>query len=234
MAKNHSSKIFVALIGMIAITIVGFILVPLPNEIPQTKLIQYSSEKENKPILVSFIGDSICAGADDKVSVYKRWPYLVSQNLQWYPINACVGGSGYLNAGADGKSSYLQVFEELRLKLKNPDIIIVEGGQNDIGNPVDNISSAACGLYAKIRKNFPKVDLIVMTPFYGLAEAPPVVSEVEIGISECSIKYKARLITGVRKWLQDHPELLIADKTHPNGKGHALIAKNFISWFKAN
>jgi lysophospholipase L1-like esterase len=236
MIKSYSNKIFVTLIGCIVVLFISVLLVPLPNEIPQkSRFIPPRPVYNDIPVLVSFIGDSICVGADDKLNEVTRWPYLVSQKLKWFPINACVGGSGYLNAGPDGESTYMQVFDELSLKLRKPNIIIVEGGQNDLaGNTVADISSAACGLYAKIRKNFPNVDLIVMTPFYGLSEAPPAVSEVENAMKKCATKYKARVITGVRKWLQDHPELLIADETHPNGKGHALIANNFVAWFKAN
>lgn len=236
MAANYSNKIFGFLLGLIAIALVVVILVPIPREIQHTShSYQPDLVNSDNPILVSFIGDSTCVGAGDNLTVYKRWPNLVSKKLNWFSINACVGGTGYLSSGFDGKSNYVQVFERLSLKLKTPNIIIIEGGQNDFAeNTGVEISTAACDLYAKIRKNFPKVDLIVMTPFYGLTEAPPFVSEAENAINKCTTKYKARVISGVRKWLQDHPELLIADKTHPNGKGHALIAKNFVAWFKAN
>jgi lysophospholipase L1-like esterase len=235
MAKNYSSKVFGVLVGMNILVLVTVVFIPIASDLPQkSRIVQSKSPQSDNPTLVTFIGDSICSGANDELTVDKRWPYLVSQEFEWFPINACVGGSGYLNAGPDGESTYMQVFEELSLKLKKPNIIIVEGGQNDLGEPVNEISKAACSLYSKIRKNFPKVDLIVMTPFYGLSEAPPAVSEVEEAIKVCSRKHEARLITGVRKWLQDRPELLIADKTHPNGKGHALIGKNFVTWFRAN
>jgi lysophospholipase L1-like esterase len=235
MAKNYRISIFGTLLGMIALILVCMILIPIPTDIPQkSRIVQSDSTKSDAPILASFIGDSTCAGAGDNLTEANRWPYLISQKLKWYPIIACIGGSGYLSAGPDGKSTYMQKFDELLLKLKKPNIIIVEGGQNDIGKSPGEISEAACSLYSKIRKNFPKVDLIVMTPFYGLSEAPPVVSEVEDVVMECARKHQARLITGVRKWLQDRPELLVADKIHPNRNGHTLIAKNFISWFRAN
>ena len=96
------------------------------------------------------------------------------------------------------------------------------------------MSAAACDLYASIRKNYPKVHLIVMTPFYGVSQAPPVVGVQESAIKECAAKSNAKVIPSVRKWLQDQPDLFIADLTHPNGKGHELIARKFVAWFKAN
>ena len=122
----------------------------------------------------------------------------------------------------------------LILKLLKPNFIVVEGGGNDLGSSVESISTAACGLYAKIRKKYPSAKLIVMSPFYGVDVASPVAGELEEVIQECASKYEAHLLTGVSKWLQDHSELLIADGIHPNGKGHALIAKNFVAWFNTN
>ena len=161
-----------------------------------------------------------------------------------HKINKILGeekeGSGYINPGPDGKSTYKQVADGLFPKF-NPAFIVIEGGQNDVAtvnaagaDMATEMSAAACDLYASIRKNYPKVKLIVMTPFYGVSQAPPVVGVQESAIKECAAKYNAKVISGVRKWLQDQPELFITDQTHPNGKGHALIAKKFLAWFKAN
>ena len=236
--KNNSrSFLFPALVGVVVVLSLLFMIVPLQKPV---RTINFKSDSKSTskivetPSLVGFIGDSICGGADDGLKEYQRWPQMVSQKLNWFSINACVGGSGYINPGQDGKHTYKQAFEDLSLKILKPNFIVVQGGQNDLGSSVKSISTAACELYAKIRKKYPSAKLIVMTPFYGVSEAPPVVGEVEEVIKECASKYQAHLLTGVRKWMQDHPELLIADGTHPNGKGHALIAKNFVAWFKSN
>lgn len=241
--KEPRSYIFIALVAVLVVLSLVFILLPQK----QSEVWQQSeaskkattTKVENIP-LVAFIGDSICAGADDDLKVEQRWPQMVSQQLKWFAYDACIGGSGYINPGPDGKSTYKQVSDGLFPKF-NPAFIVIEGGQNDVAavtsSGVDmetEMSAAACDLFASIRKNYPKVKLIVMTPFFGVSQAPPVVGVQESAIKECAAKYKAKVIPSVRKWLQDQPDLFIADLTHPNGKGHELIARKFVAWFKAN
>jgi len=241
--KEPRNYLFIALVGVLILVSLAFVFMPQKKSEAWTQSEASKKATTTKVAtipLVAFIGDSICAGAADELKAHQRWPQMVSQQLKWFPYNACVGGSGYINPGPDGKSTYQLVFEEFSIKLK-PAIIVVEGGQNDlfsvtVSETMDatEISKAACGLYALIRKDFPKAQLIVMTPFYGVSQAPPSMKAEENAIMECAAKYNAKVISGVRKWLQDRPELVIADQTHPNGAGHSLIAQKFVAWYKAN
>ena len=241
--KEPRSYIFIALVAVLVVLSLIFILMPQKQseawQQSEASKKATTTKVENIP-LVAFIGDSSCAGATDDLKVDERWPQIVSSQNKWFAYNACVGGSGYINPGPDGKSTYKQVADGLFPKFK-PALIVVEGGQSDLdtvnatgADMATEMSAAACDLYASIRKNYPKVKLIVMTPFFGVSEAPPLVGVQEGAIMECAAKYNAKVISGVRKWLQDRPELLIADQIHPNGKGHALIAKKFVAWFKAS
>ena len=241
--KEPRSYIFIALVAVLIVLSLVFILMPQKQseawQQSEASKKATTTKVENIP-LVAFIGDSICAGFADDLKLDERWPQIVSSQNKWFAYNACVGGSGYINPGPDGKSTYKQVSDGLFPKF-NPAFIVIEGGQNDVAavtsSGVDmetEMASAACDLYASIRKNYPKVKLIVMTPFYGVNQAPPVVGVQESAIKECAAKYKAKVIPNVRKWLQDQPDLFIADLTHPNGKGHELIAREFVAWFKAN
>jgi lysophospholipase L1-like esterase len=238
--KEPRSYIFIALVAVLVVLSLVFILLPQKQseawQQSEASKKATTTKVENIP-LVAFIGDSICAGSTDDLKVEQRWPQMVSQQLKWFAYNACVGGSGYINPGPNGKSTYKQVSDSLFPKF-NPAFIVIEGGQNDVASitadMATEMSAAACDLYASIRKNYPTVKLIVMTPFFGVSQAPPAIGVQESAIKECAAKYNAKVISGVRKWLQDRPELLIADQTHPNGKGHALIAKKFVAWFKAS
>ena len=241
--KEPRSYIFMALVAVLVVLSLVFILMPQKQseawQQSEASKKATTTKVENIP-LVAFIGDSICAGSADDLKIDQRWPQIVSSQNKWFAYNACVGGSGYINPGPDGKSTYKQVADGLFPKF-NPAFIVIEGGQNDLASVnatgadmATEMSAVACDLYASIRKNYPTVKLIVMTPFYGVSQAPPVVGVQESAIKECAAKYNAKVISGVRKWLQDKPELLIADQTHPNGKGHALIAKKFVAWFKAS
>ena len=241
--KEARDVLFISLIGLLATISFAFIILPQKQsgqwEQSATSKKTMASEVETS-VLVAFIGDSVCAGAADDLKVDERWPQIVSSQNKWFAYNACVGGSGYINPGPDGKSTYKQVADGLFPKF-NPAFIVIEGGQNDVASVnatgadmATEMSAAACDLYASIRKNYPTVKLIVMTPFYGVSQAPPVIGVQESAIKECAVKYNAKVISGVRKWLQDQPELFIADQTNPNGKGHALIAKKFLAWFKSN
>lgn len=241
--KEPSRYIFLALVlTLVFLSLIFFLIPEKKSELWQQSLASKEATKTKlvKIPLVVFIGDSTCKGGTDDLEIPQRWPQLVSARNKWVPYNACVGGSGYLNPGPEGKSTYKQVAESLFPKF-NPALIVVEGGRNDLdsvnatgADMATEMSVAACDLYASIRNNYPEVKLIVMTPFYGVSQAPPIVAVQESAIMECAAKYNAKVISGVRKWLQDKPDLFISDYVHANGKGHALIAKKFLAWFKAN
>jgi len=223
--KEPRSYIFIALVAVLVLLSLVFILMP---------------QKQSEAWQQSEASKKATTTKVENIPLDERWPQIVSSQNKWFAYNACVGGSGYINPGPDGKSTYKQVADGLFPKF-NPAFIVIEGGQNDVAtvsatgaDMATEMSAAACDLYASIRKNYPKVKLIVMTPFYGVSQAPPVVGVQESAIKECAAKYNAKVIPSVRKWLQDQPELFITDQTHPNGKGHALIAKKFLAWFKAN
>lgn len=241
--KEPRRYIFSILVVVLIVLSLVFILMPQK----QSEIWRESAESkkatttkvESIPLVV-FIGDSICGGAADGLKAEQRWPQMLAQRLKWFPYNACVGGSGYINPGQGGNSTYQQVADTLFLKFK-PAIIIVEGGQNDVAavssagaDMASEISVAACNLYGSMRKALPKAQLFVMTPFYGVDQAPEIVDVMESAINECAAKYKVKVISGTREWLQDKPELFIADQTHPNGKGHLFIADKLVAWFKAN
>ena len=241
--KEPRSYIFIALVLILVFLSLVFFLIPeKKSEAWQQSLAskRATTTKLVKIPLVVFIGDSTCKGGADDLEIPQRWPQLVSAQNRWFPYNACVGGSGYINPGPNGKSTYEQIAESLFPKF-NPALIVVEGGQNDLdtvfatgADMATEMRGAACNLYASIRKNYPTVKLIVMTPFFGVSQAPPATGMQESAIKECAAKYNAKVISGVRKWLQDKPDLLIADHVHANGKGQILIAKKFVAWFKAS
>lgn len=194
---------------------------------------------ENRTINLVFHGHSVPAGyfKTPIVNTLESYPYLVLQELKaQYPyavinvINTSIGGE-------DSKSG-AQRFESDVL-IHKPDLLFIDYALNDRRLEIDSAKVAwesmiQMALVADIK-------IILLTPSpdqkLDLKEDDTILDQHSNQIRALSEKYSIGLVesyTLFKNEVNSGADLLslMSQGNHPNEKGHALIAKGILEYFK--
>ena len=186
--------------------------------------------------VVLILGDSYTAG-DGADSPDQGWAYLVA-NALGYPTNIDgVGGTGFAWGG--GAQDELGGEYELRLQQIAatpsfvPNVLILQGGQNDAQIPVpEEIKAATTQTILAARRFWPGIQVVVLGPSapQPLAEElRPTNTAVRAGAEAAGAPFVDAVDAG---WFTTaNSPGFDADGAHPNSAGHAYIAEKFLeSW----
>ena len=194
---------------------------------------------ENKTINIVFHGHSVPAGyfKTPEVNTLSSYPSLVLQKIKSiYPysvVNVIVTAVGGENSVAGAKRFKKEVL------IYKPDVLFIDYALNDRRAGLEKSYVAWDKMIKKAKKQHIKVILLTPSPD----------QRVDYGSSENELKKHMnqiiRLAKEKRVGLVDSYkafEFLYSDKealskymsqvNHPNEKGHELIAKEIIKWFK--
>jgi lysophospholipase L1-like esterase len=194
---------------------------------------------ENRTINLAFHGHSVPAGyfKTPIVNTLESYPYLVLQELKaQYPyavinvINTSIGGE-------DSKSG-AQRFESDVL-IHKPDLLFIDYALNDRRLEIDSAKVAwesmiQMALVADIK-------IILLTPSpdqkLDLKEDDTILDQHSNQIRALSEKYDIGLVESYalfKNEVNSGADLLslMSQGNHPNEKGHALIAKGILEYFK--
>jgi lysophospholipase L1-like esterase len=173
---------------------------------------------------VAFIGDSYTAGSGAS-SPENRWTTRLATSRGWEEINLGSGGTGYLVTSKASDGSVRKNYQDrivAAVKAK-PDVVLVTGGGNDLAlNPVD-VVAAVRDFYPALRKALPEAQIIAVNPLWGATEIPAGLTDVQAAVKS-SVSGVGGTFVDIGQPLVGHPELVIADKVHPNDQGAGEIA----------
>ncbi|WP_291527101.1 SGNH/GDSL hydrolase family protein [Bifidobacterium sp. UBA744] len=191
------------------------------------------TEEVNKIDL--FLGDSTTSAIG--VSSIQRWSKLFSDKDNAQEVNYAVGGSGWKDTKwvHDGRT-YADQYAKARYALGNNaqyvHRVFVVGFVNDIqsGTSVQDIKTKMKDLLTTIHADLPKAQLIYIPEI--AAPSPKNLSLLSkmLPVSEELIN-TAQGISGVYvaddciDWLRDTSDTWQSDQTHPNAKGHEIVAQ---------
>jgi lysophospholipase L1-like esterase len=174
------------------------------------------------------IGDSFTGGSDMGGTGKDGWPSLVQlgytkggARLQLNLLGR--GGAGYVTKGL-AKETFGETFKGNA--FANQDVAVVFGGINDSDKPAAAVGAAASALYADIKKNSPKVELIVVGPAWPNDTPIPNMLEVRDAIKASALKAGATFIDPIEDgWFTGAAHSMIGvDGTHPDNDGHKFMA----------
>ena len=214
-------------IKSIIATIIVFVLSLLP-------IAAYAETGEADKIDL-FLGDSTTSAIG--VSDTQRWSKLFSEKDSAQEVNYAVGGSGWGDTEwvHDGRT-YADQYEKARNALGDNvqyvHRVFVVGFVNDIqsGTSVQNIKTKMKDLLTKIHADLPEAQLIYIPEI--AAPSPKNLSLLPemLPVSKELIN-TAQSIDGVYvaddciDWLKDSSDTWQSDQTHPNAKGHEIVAQ---------
>jgi lysophospholipase L1-like esterase len=194
---------------------------------------------ENRTINLVFHGHSVPAGyfVTPVVNTFGSYPFLLLKELkEIYPfavinvINTAIGG--------ENSKSGAQRFDTDVLTHK-PDIIFIDYGLND--RPI-GLGRARNAWEEMIEKALEKnIKVVLLTPSPDLTsdilDAENELAKHAAQIRKLSEKYSVGLVDVYEKFRQiaasgDSLSKYMSQLTHPNEKGHAVIAGEILQFFK--
>jgi lysophospholipase L1-like esterase len=189
-----------------------------------------SADETRKTML--FIGDSYVAGTGlDETS----YGCMAAARMGWYCKVSAGPGTGYVSGGPANRfeleyigesTSFDERLPSLALKYK-PDVVVLDGGRNDLFPPPDTVYDAMVSTIADVRRTWPAATVVVVRPrflsrpgdnlgfdddFFNRLKAEEVTQQMVVFADPIG-----RLDT-------DTSGLVVGDEIHPNREGELVMA----------
>ena len=161
-----------------------------------------------------FFGDSYFVGGGCSPERTQDMAYLAGTSLGYRPTVRGAGGTGFVAANPEyDLPPYLAQIRSGALDVRNPRLVVIGGGSNDVGFPVARIEKNATRILHIALKKYPHALLVLvgpMDPYGGYADSIP----IRDGLRAVARKVGVPFVDDLR-WLQAHPEWLCDDYVHP-------------------
>ncbi len=109
----------------------------------------------------------------------------------------------------------------------DPDLLLVIGGRNDVGQDPDEVSVAIKRFYRDARKAFPRARIVAVAPLGDDTPVPEGLARIRSEVEE-SVEAVGGVYLDIGQPLAGKPELVRDDGVHPNGRGHKAIAEKIV------
>jgi lysophospholipase L1-like esterase len=161
-----------------------------------------------------FFGDSYFVGGGCSPDAKQDMAYLAGTELGYRPTVRGAGGTGFVAANPEYDiPPYLAQIHDGALDLRNPALVVIAGGSNDIGQPVDQIKKNARKILRIARTKYPRALLVLvgpMDPYGGYADSIPIRDALQVVAKRLDVPFIDDMT-----WLAGHPEWLCDDYVHP-------------------
>lgn len=175
--------------------------------------------------VAAFLGDSFTAG-DGLTDRANRWSSVLAAKEGWIEVNVGIGGTGYESDGKlSDRTTYLERMPEL--VKKNPSIVVISGGGNDLSAHRDSpalVEDAIRATYTQVRKALPKARIIAVGPDWGVDAPEPTIAAIDATVRASAASVKAEYVD-LKRPLDGKKALMLPDGGHPDTGGHAAIAE---------
>jgi lysophospholipase L1-like esterase len=180
-----------------------------------------------------FVGDSYTAGSG---TAGPRLGYacLAAEQMDWICNLDAQSGTGYINDGSLNSVAFRPFAQRLGDDAKRfrADVVIVDGGRNDVSPDLDGVAAAAADYLRAVRSQWPQARLVVVVPYF-LSSTPqsfPFAERLGARLREIVQPLGGIVIDPMASgWVPapDVAALLSPDGIHPNADGHRYLAEHF-------
>jgi len=148
----------------------------------------------------------------------------VANQLGAHKLTVASPGAGYAKPGTD-HHAYLDL--EQQVVADHPDVVVVSGGRNDIGDDPATLRDDAKQLFARLHHDLPDATLVAVAPWWGDSAHPadlkPVDDAVRTGVQAAGGTY-----LDLADPLAGHPSWMATD-ADPNARGYQAIATSLVA-----
>lgn len=114
--------------------------------------------------LLAVVGASFSAGVGAG-SASLAWPEDLARLLHWRVVVSADPGAGYVSVGDGLHGPFARLAAKLNLAALNPSVVLVQGGHDDIGQPLATIYTHVYDLIGDLHHEVPHARLGVLTVF---------------------------------------------------------------------
>ncbi len=179
---------------------------------------------------VLFVGASYTAGWG-ATNPQLGYAHDAAAELGWNATYSAEPGAGYVNGGNDGHDSFLQQVDALPGSLR-PDLVIIQGGRNDVGTPPAAEDAAVASTLSAIRSKFggPKIVMLGDVPSQLPLDSATVATNDDLA-ADAHIDGATFVNAIAENWMTatNLPGFQSNVPGHPNDAGHLYIAHRLVA-----
>jgi len=179
---------------------------------------------------VLFVGASYTAGLGASPAT-EGYAYVVGREPGWQTQVNGVSGTGFLNPGPNGGQTFADRVAHLPTR-PHPDLVVFQGGRNDVNYPAAQLRAAAISTADLTRKRYPGAQIVFLGPIPAHVPAPPDQIAVATTLRSAAGACKAIFIDPIEQgWITPGNEEGFAGHVpaHPDNNGYAYIAKRLLT-----
>ncbi|AZG47162.1 SGNH/GDSL hydrolase family protein [Gordonia insulae] len=183
------------------------------------------SPTNGSPVLY-VLGDSYATGFTHGED--NAYPEVIEDRTCWDVEVDGEDGTGYVNSGSrkNGQSTYPERVP--RAASAHPRIVLIQGSDNDIRYPPEQITRAAERTYDEVRTALPDARLVAVGPVQVPAIPLPQLERVRDALERATAAKDVQFIDPIAlNWMSD-PRLFESDGAHPTLRGHRHLASDII------
>jgi len=172
---------------------------------------------------MAVVGASFTAGAGAE-RADSGWAHLLAGQLGWRAEIDGVSGSGFMVPGQGGLGPIDHQLARLDLPGTSPDLVIIQSGHNDVGQPGPQLASTVGDTLHRVRAAAPAARVALMTVFTTGQVPDPASAAADAVIVSAARSADPGVI--VMDPLQEGWRFsTIGDGLHPDQAGHRWIAQ---------
>jgi lysophospholipase L1-like esterase len=171
-----------------------------------------------------FFGDSYFVGGGCSPDAKQDMAFLAGTELGYRTTVRGAGGTGFVAANPEyDLPAYLGQIRDGALDLRDPQLVVIAGGSNDVGLPVAQVTKNARKILRIARHKYPRALLVLVGPLdpYGDYDDSMPIRDALRGVAKTLHVPFVDDMT----WLAGHPEWLCDDYVHPTYAAHGPLGK---------
>jgi acyl-CoA thioesterase-1 len=169
-----------------------------------------------------FFGDSYFVGGGCSPDRTRDMAYLAGVQLGYRPVVRGAGGTGFVGSNpAYDAPDYLTQIDQGALRVRDPKLVVIEGGSNDTGFPVARIKKNARKVLSIADRLYPDARLVLMGPIQTYGDYSET-DAIKVGLRQVARSMGVPFINA-QKWTAGHDEWLCSDYVHPTPEGQVQL-----------
>jgi len=169
-----------------------------------------------------FFGDSYFVGGGCSPDAKQGMAYLAGTELGYRTTVRGAGGTGFVAANPEyGLPPYLGQIHDGALDVRRPSLVVIAGGSNDVGLPVDQVKRNAKKILRIARGKYPHATLVLVGPldtYGGYDDSIPIRDALRSAAKGLHVRFIDDMT-----WVAGHDDWLCDDYVHPTYAGHVAL-----------